>query len=306
LKYIRGRNDPEMISESRQYMKEIIAIYKRQRVFVENSLTSMMESIDFSQYDLMKEKSLFVLFPSLKATYKINENYKQSTPMYTEDEVDSSVLGIDKAHLLGRVQFREDNIYISNSYINSRSGTAYITVTVKFDNEYIVCDFELYTLLKELSLIEGDKRFSDFTRCFYALFGFLLAAFSVALIIYAIYIVWAVIMHQDQELLSGLFRSIIALTLGLAIFDLAKTVLEHEVFYKSLSRKNNLENRLLARFLTSIIIALSIEALMVVFKISLSDYSQMIHAFYLIAGVGIMIVSLSLFIFIMRYQGQKS
>ncbi|MCJ7766086.1 MAG: hypothetical protein MUP09_09140, partial [Thiovulaceae bacterium] len=110
---------------------------------------------------------------------------------------------------------------------------------------------------------------------------------------------------QDHDLLSGLFRSIIALTLGLAIFDLSKTVLEHEVFYKSLSRDNNLENRLLARFLTSIIIALSIESLMVVFKIALSDYSQMVYAFYLIAGVGIMIVSLSLFIFIMRYQGQK-
>ncbi len=287
-------------------MKEIIAIYKKQRVFVENSLTSMMGSIDFSQYNQMKDKSIFVLFPSLKATYKINDKYKQSTPMYTEDEEDSSVLGIDKSHLLGRVQFREDNIYISNSYINSRSGTAYITVTVKYDDEYIVFDFELYTLLKELSLIEGDKRFSEFTRYFYGIFGFLLAAFSVALIIYAIYIVWIVLMYQNQELLSGLFRSIIALTLGLAIFDLAKTVLEHEVFYKSLSRKNNLENRLLARFLISIIIALSIEALMVVFKISLSDYSQMIHALYLISGVGIMIVSLSLFIFIMRYQGEKS
>jgi hypothetical protein len=287
-------------------MKEIIAIYKRQRVFVENSLTSMMESIDFSQYDLMKEKSIFVLFPSLKATYKINDKYKQSTPMYTEDEADGSVLGVDRAYLLGRVQFRDDNIYISNSYINSRSGTAYITVTVKFDDEYIVFDFELYTLLKELSLIEGDKRFSDFTRFFYGIFGFLLTGFSVALIIYAVYIVWAVLVYHNQELLSGIFRSIIALTLGLAIFDLAKTVLEHEVFYKSLSRKNNLENRLLARFLTSIIIALSIEALMVVFKISLNDYSQMIHAFYLIAGVGIMIVSLSLFIFIMRYQGQKN
>jgi hypothetical protein len=139
----------------------------------------------------------------------------------------------------------------------------------------------------------------------YALFGFLLAGFSVSLVVYAIYIAWALTVEQESETLAGLFRSIIALTLGLAIFDLSKTILEHEVFYKSLSRSNNLENRLLARFLTSIIIALSIESLMVVFKISLSDYSKMIYAFYLIAGVGIMIVALSLFIFIMRYQGQK-
>lgn len=286
-------------------MKETVAIYKQQRAYIESSLTSMIESIDFSQYDMMKEKSLFSLFPSLKATYKINKNYKQSTPLYTEDGEDRDSLGLDKSHLLGRVQFREDNIYISNTYVNSRSGTPYITIVVHLGEEYIVYDFELYSLLKELSLIEGHERFGDFTRYFYGLFGFLLAGFSVALIIYAVYIAWVQMVDSDGDLLSGLFRSIIALTLGLAIFDLAKTVLEHEVFYKSLSRKNNLENRLLARFLTSIIIAMSIEALMVVFKIALSDYAQMIHAFYLIAGVGIMIISLSLFIFIMRYHGSK-
>jgi len=286
-------------------MKETVAIYKKQRIFIENSLTSMIESIDINQYDAIKEKSLFTLFPSLKATYKINDNYKQSTPMYMEEGSDSSYLGVDKSHLLGRVQFREDNIYISNVYVNSRSGTPYITVVVHRNREYIVYDFELYALLKELSLIEGHELFGDYTRYSYAIFGFLLAGFSVALVGHAIYIAWSLVVEQDSETLAGLFRSIIALTLGLAIFDLSKTVLEHEVFYKSLSRDNNLENRLLARFLTSIIIALSIESLMVVFKIALSDYSKMIHAFYLIAGVGIMIVSLSLFIFIMRYQRQK-
>ena len=286
-------------------MKETVAIYKKQRVFIENSLTSMVAAIDAEQYDMMKEKSIFAMFPALKATYKINANNKQSTPMYTEDGSDSSALGLDKSYLLGRVQFRDDNIYISNAYINSRSGTLYITIVVRLKSEYFVYDFELYELLKELSLIEGHERFSQYTRYVYALFGFLLAGFSVALVVYAIYIAWALTVEQHSETLAGLFRSIIALTLGLAIFDLSKTILEHEVFYKSLSRSNNLENRLLARFLTSIIIALSIESLMVVFKIALSDYSKMIYAFYLIAGVGIMIVALSLFIFIMRYQGQK-
>lgn len=286
-------------------MKETVAIYKRQRVFIENSLTSMIANIDLDQYDMMKEKSIFAMFPALKATYKINANNKQSTPMYTEEGSDSSALGLDKSYLLGRVQFREDNIYISNAYVNSMSGTLYITIVVRLKSEYLVYDFELYELLKELSLIEGHELFGQYTRYFYALFGFLLTGFSVALVVYAIYIVWALVVEQDKETLAGLFRSIIALTLGLAIFDLSKTILEHEVFYKSLSRSNNLENRLLARFLTSIIIALSIESLMVVFKIALSDYSKMIYAFYLISGVALMIAALSLFIFIMRYQGQK-
>ena len=62
-------------------MKETVAIYKKQRVFIENSLTSMIESIDFDQYDAMKEQSIFTLFHALKATYKINKKYKQSTPL---------------------------------------------------------------------------------------------------------------------------------------------------------------------------------------------------------------------------------
>ncbi|MDQ7042668.1 MAG: hypothetical protein Q9M34_03970, partial [Sulfurimonas sp.] len=184
-------------------------------------------------------------------------------------------------------------------------GIPYITAVLHTQNEYIVCDFELYTLLKELSLIEGNETFTLFTKYFYTLFGFLLAFFSLALVTYAVLSAISIFTEDSEILLTGLFRSIIALTLALAIFDLSKTILEHEVFYKSLSRNYNLENRLLARFLTSIIIALSIEALMVVFKITLSDYGDMIHAFYLIAGVGIMIVSLSIFVFTMRYHSKK-
>lgn len=286
-------------------MKEIITIYRKHRPFIENSLISMMEAIDLKQYDEMKESAIFSLFPALRSTYKINEGYQQSTPVYTPEEVDKSSVGTDKSHLLSRIRFRDDNIYISNSYISSVTATPFLTIVFHFGKEYLVYDFELYTLLKEFMLIKGDKRFSRFTQSFYAFFGFVLVLFSITLVSSAIYIIYNLLFVEHEELLSGIFHSIIALTLGLAIFDLAKTILEHEVFYKELSRNNNLENKLLARFLVSIIIALSIEALMVVFKIVLSDYSKMLYAFYLIAGVGVMIVSLSIFIFIMRYQGSK-
>ncbi|CAI6148419.1 MAG: hypothetical protein SPLUMA1_SPLUMAMAG1_01991 [uncultured Sulfurimonas sp.] len=286
-------------------MKELIGIYKKQYLLVENSITAILDSIDFAQYDAIVKNSLFSISPAIKATYKINAKLKQSTPLYTIDNTDASYLGTNKSHLLERIVFREDNIYISNSYINSRTGIPYITAVLHIQNEYIVCDFELYTLLKELSLIEGNEAFTLFTKYFYALFGALLALFSLALIAYAVSSAFSIFTQDGETLLTALFRSIIALTLALAIFDLSKTILEHEVFYKSLSRNYNLENKLLARFLTSIIIALSIEALMVVFKITMSDYSDMIHAFYLIAGVGIMIISLSIFVFIMRYHGKK-
>lgn len=286
-------------------MKEIVGIYKKHFLFIERSLTSMIESLDFSQYEIMAEKSIFTFLPAIKATYTITKELKQSSPLYTKGKIDNLYIGMDKSHLLERIQFRDDGIYISNIYINSRSGTPYITVVVDTTSQYIVYDFELYALLKELSLIEGHEKFAVFIKYVYLLFGILLTLFSLSLIIYAVHSIWIVFIEKESDLLSGLFRSIIALTLALAIFDLSKTILEYEVFYKSLSRSNNLENRLLARFISSIIIALSIEALMVVFKIALSDYSDMIHAFYLISSVGIMIVSLSILLFIMRYNSKK-
>ena len=286
-------------------MKELVAIYKKQYAYIENSLSVMVENLDMLEYDTLVEKSLFTLFPALKATYKISKNLKQSTPLYTKDAEDESYLGSNKSHLLERIQFRDDNLYISNVYVNSRSGTPYITVVVNFQEEYYVFDFELYALLKELALIDGNEYFAKFIKFFYLVFGVLLALCSFALVLYAFWSGWSLAMYKEQDILAGIFHAIIALTLALAIFDLSKTILEHEVFYKSVSRSNNLENRLLARFFISIIIALSIESLMVVFKIALNDYSQMLYAFYLIAGVGVMMLSLSIFIFVMRYNSKK-
>ena len=50
----------------------------------------------------------------------------------------------------------------------------------------------------------------------------------------------------------------------------------------------------------TIIIALLIEALLVVFKIAIKDYNQMINALYLIIGVVLVILSLSIFIYTIK------
>lgn len=55
-------------------MKELISIYKKQYLFVENSITAILESIDFAQYDEISTHTIFTTYPSIKATYKINDN----------------------------------------------------------------------------------------------------------------------------------------------------------------------------------------------------------------------------------------
>ena len=63
-----------------------------------------------------------------------------------------------------------------------------------------------------------------------------------------------------------------------------------------------METKILTKFLTTIIIALSIEALIVVFKIAINDYDKMVNAFYLIAGIALILISLTIFI---HYSSKK-
>jgi len=87
-----------------------------------------------------------------------------------------------------------------------------------------------------------------------------------------------------------IFTSIISITIGLAIYDLAKTIIENDILFKKFNDGNDFQSKTLSKFLTSIIIALSIESLMVVFKIVLDDYSKLINAFYLVLGVTLLII----------------
>ncbi len=127
---------------------------------------------------------------------------------------------------------------------------------------------------------------------------FLLALLSVFIIIYSLGgFFTSIIVHNDFTL-DAIFKPIIALTLGIAIFDLAKTILEQEVFFKSYSRNSKVDTRMVIKFLITIIIALSIEGLMVVFKIAIENYTEMINALYLISGISFIIVALSIFIYL--------
>ncbi len=99
----------------------------------------------------------------------------------------------------------------------------------------------------------------------------------------------------NQDILHGVFKSIIAITLGLAIYDLAKQIFEHEVIFKSFHHDDDQQYKVLGKFLISIVIALAIETLMVVFKIALNDHTQMLSAFYLLIGTTLMFIGLGYF-----------
>jgi len=125
---------------------------------------------------------------------------------------------------------------------------------------------------------------------------FLLAAVLIGLIVYGGYVFMMLIVGDaNQDILHGVFKSIISITLGLAIYDLAKQIFEYEVIVKSFHHYDDQQYKVLGKFLISIVIALAIETLMAVFKIVLGDHTQMLLAFYLLIGTTLMFIGLGYF-----------
>ncbi len=75
-----------------------------------------------------------------------------------------------------------------------------------------------------------------------------------------------------------------------------KAIFEEEVLGHEKRNASGDTHQTMVRFLGSIIIALSIESLMLVFKFALTDPSQLLYAVYLIGGVTALIVGLSIYI----------
>ena len=151
-----------------------------------------------------------------------------------------------------------------------------------------------------------NKPFHSITKGFYIIAGFSMMILSIITIIFSLYDFLAYLFSKNELSLEMIFKPIIALTLSIAIFDLAKTILEQEVFFKSYSKNSKVETKILTKFLTTIIIALSIEALIVVFKIAINDYDQMVNAFYLIAGIALILISLTIFIYFSSKRYKQS
>lgn len=279
-------------------MREFIETYNQHQeeieFFIQESIKNLGELSIFKKDNF---KKLFNTFPSLELIYFTNKNTKiQVDSNYYRNKLDPAGKGKNRSHLIAKLEFKEGNVAFSEPYISSATRNTCITATIKENDEIIFLDFRLDVLLEKLNLIELNQPFHKLTKFFYIVAGFSMVLLSIMTIAYSLYEFFYYIFVETTLTLEMIFKPIIALTLSIAIFDLAKTILEQEVFFKSYSKNSRVETKILTKFLSTIIIALSIEALIVVFKIALNDYDKMINAFYLIAGISLILISLTAFI----------
>ncbi|HEO99308.1 MAG: PDC sensor domain-containing protein [Campylobacterales bacterium] len=280
-------------------MKEYIGAYfqGREQVngFIEDSV------LNFGALSALEKEnfaSLFQIFKSLELVYVVDADTSiQSSPNIYPNRIDDTAKDISRSYLLDRLEIKENGFAFTAPYKSGATQTLCITVSKKEDGKIIFMDFDLKRLLERLKLIERHATFDSVQLSFYLFTGAFMGIIALAAVLYSLFDFAGNVMALNLDI-HTIFKPIIAATLGLAIFDLSKTVLEQEVFYKSYVKNSKDEVKLLTKFLFTILIALAIETLMVVFKIAMKEDGEMINALYLMGGIALIILSLAVFIYL--------
>ncbi|MDD5716780.1 MAG: hypothetical protein PHW64_03170 [Sulfuricurvum sp.] len=281
-------------------MRRIITIYTEHKNSVQFYLRTTVVNFTPLSSQEADMRRFFESEQAAEVVYLVNKHFIQSTPSLGRLYTDESRNNADKSFYFKWVSFKEEPIHISNPYLHHVTGRPTLTAVKQMDDSYFVADFDMLKLLEELRLIEHNSAFEKINIFVMGIGGLLLGIVAFFLILYGAYVFFCMLIdtHQGEALMHEIFTSIISITIGLAIYDLAKTLIESEVLFKAYDYGNHLQSKILSKFLTSIIIALSIESLMAVFKIVLDDYGKLINAFYLIIGVTLLIVGTGFYNFL--------
>lgn len=197
---------------------------------------------------------------------------------------------------------KEKKCIITNPYPTRFDGNLVVTASYPVYSSshellFIVC---VDILLKEAINIGSPSRyndlFSNFSMWVYFCLSTMLTLISGLLFVKGISSFWVASVHFRSFDIKEVFESTILLTLSLAIFDLVKAIFEEEVLGKNNEYKHRAIHKTMVRFLGSIVIALAIEALMLVFKFTISEPDKIIYAVYLTGGVAMLLIGLSVYV----------
>ena len=238
-----------------------------------------------------------------EGVYLLDNKGVQVTPTYTKGlkvEADIGKIRANRAYYYRAV--REERCTITDPYPSLITGDLTVTASAPIYCEdgglkYVACiDMPLNEVLKISHLNTFDTFFSNLFKYAYATFAFALIAVAMLLFVHGIQSFFVEEITLNHLSIDDMFKATILLTLSLAVFDLAKTLIEEEVLGRHKEQDIAGPNKTMVKFLGSIIIALSIEALMLVFKFAITAPQHLLYSMYIIGGVSLLVVTLAIYI----------
>lgn len=247
-----------------------------------------------------------------EAVYLLDDKGVQISPTYLQGTVvteDAGQLRSNRAYYYRAM--KEKRCTITDPYPSLLTQDLCITASQPVFDEtgkvkYVACmDMSLLSVVKLAHPSAGSSLIGRVNKAAYSLFSLALAMVALLLFVKGVEGFLSHGFDYKSLEIKTIFEATILLTLSLAIFDLVKTIFEEEVM--GLHRySHSSANRTMVKFLGSIIIALSIEALMLVFKFALIEPGMLVHAVYLIIGVALLTITLAGYIKLTRQiQGNE-
>ncbi len=238
-----------------------------------------------------------------EGVYLLDTRGVQVTPTFAANKQiddDAGKIRADRAYYYRAM--REGRCTITDPYPSLI--TQELTVTASqpiFDEtgeiKYVAClDMPLDEVIKISHQNRSDMFFTKFFKFSYAMFAVALIAVALLLFTYGVKSFFVNEIGISYLAIDDMFKATILITLALAIFDLAKTLIEEEILGQHKEHNISGPHKTMVKFLGSIIIALSIEALMLVFKFAITDPAKLMSATYIIGGVSMLILSLAIYI----------
>jgi len=238
-----------------------------------------------------------------EGVYLLDNRGVQVSPTFTataQIDDDAGRIRADRAYFYRAV--KEGRCTITDPYPSLITGDLTVTASQPIYDEdgelkFVAClDMPLGEVIKISRSTIFDKFSNKLFKYSYAMFSFALVSVALLLFIKGIQSFFVYEITPDHFQIKDVFEATILITLALAIFDLAKTLIEEELLGRNKDNSISGPHKTMVRFLGSIIIALSIEALMLVFKFAITDPEKIVYAMYIIAGVSLLLVTLAVYI----------
>jgi len=185
--------------------------------------------------------------------------------------------------------------YLSNATHQLAISAVQRYVTTEEKIGYLVINFNLEKLITFLNGDELRRKVHPLFQAVYAVIGLMLVAVSGLLLYYGGVEMYNVV-HDHINAPIQIFGTVILVTLGLAIFDLGKTILEEEVLlHKDIHHEGSIR-RTISRFMAAIVIAVSIESLLLMFKSLLGGDDHLNDAVLMLFAAVAMLVGLGVYL----------
>ena len=197
---------------------------------------------------------------------------------------------------------KDKKCILTDPYPSLASGNLVITASYPIydsngDLMYVACvDICLENAIHITRPVPLFALFSNFGRGVYFVMSIALLVICCLLLVKGAISMWDALERFGSIDIKDIFEATILITLSLAIFDLVRAIFEEEVLGRQKSQNSKMVHKTMTRFLGSIVIALAIEALMLVFKYTITEPDKVIYAVYLIGGVTLLLIGLSVYV----------